>query len=164
VVHTPGKPLALGEEPLPNREEEDRKKTMNPDQIQLVKKTFAAVAPIAPQAAALFYGRLFETAPELRALFKGDMAEQGRKLMSVLGAAVGSLERLQELVPVVQDLGRRHAGYGVKDEHYASVGAALLWTLEQGLGPAFTPAVKESWTVVYATLAGVMRDAARQAA
>jgi hemoglobin-like flavoprotein len=137
---------------------------MTPDQVQLVKTSFAAVAPIAPQAAALFYGRLFETAPELRALFKGDMAEQGRKLMSVLAAAVGSLERRQELVPVVQDLGRRHAGYGVKDAHYASVGAALLWTLEQGLGPAFTPAVKEAWTAVYTILADVMKDAARQAA
>jgi nitric oxide dioxygenase len=137
---------------------------MTPDQVQLVKTSFAAVAPIAPKAAALFYGRLFETAPELRALFKGDMTEQGRKLMSVLAAAVGSLERLPELVPVVQDLGRRHAGYGVKDEHYATVGAALLWTLEQGLGPAFTPAVKESWTVVYTTLADVMKDAASKAA
>lgn len=134
---------------------------MTPDQVQLVKTSFAAVAPIAPQTAALFYGRLFETAPELRALFKGDMTEQGRKLMSVLAAAVGSLERLPELVPVVQDLGRRHAGYGVKDEHYATVGAALLWTLERGLGPAFTPSVRESWTVVYTTLADVMKDAAR---
>jgi nitric oxide dioxygenase len=137
---------------------------MTPDQVQLVKTSFAAVAPIAEQAAALFYGRLFEIAPELRALFKGDMKEQGRKLMGTIAVAVGSLDRLPELLPVVQDLGRRHAGYGVKDEHYATVAEALLWTLEKGLGPAFTPAVKEAWTLTYTTLADAMKAAAGKTA
>src|SRR3546814_1935381 len=79
----------------------------------------------------LFYTRLFETAPEVKPLFKGDIKEQGRKLMATIGLAVSSLDRLPQLVPVVQDLGRKHAGYGVRDDHYDAVGAALLWTLEQ---------------------------------
>lgn len=137
---------------------------MTPQQVQLVKQSFAKVAPIADQAAALFYGRLFEIAPEVRPLFKGDIKEQGRKLMATLGMAVSSLERLPELVPVVQELGRRHVKYGIKDEHYDTVAAALLWTLEKGLGDAFTPEVKEAWTTVYVVLADTMKQAARQVA
>lgn len=137
---------------------------MTPDQAQLVKQSFAKVAPIAEQAAGLFYTRLFETAPEVKPLFKGDIKEQGRKLMATIGLAVSSLDRLPQLVPVVQDLGRKHAGYGVRDEHYDTVGAALLWTLEQGLGSDFTPETKAAWTEVYGILAGVMKEAARQPA
>ncbi len=137
---------------------------MTPQQVQLIKQSFAKVAPIAGQAADLFYGRLFEIAPQVRPLFKGDIKAQGQKLMSTIALAVGSLDRLSELVPVVQDLGRRHAGYGVKDEHYDSVGQALLWTLDKGLGPDFTPEVKEAWTAVYIVLADTMKGAARQAA
>jgi nitric oxide dioxygenase len=132
---------------------------MTPEQVTLVKQSFAQVAPIAPQAAALFYGRLFEIAPEVRPLFKRDMAEQGRMLMEVLGLAVGSLDDLPALVPVVQALGRRHAGYGVKDEHYGAVAEALLWTLGQGLGAGFTPAIKAAWTAVYTVLADTMKAA-----
>jgi hemoglobin-like flavoprotein len=137
---------------------------MTPQQVQLIKQSFAKVAPIADQAADLFYGRLFEIAPQVRPLFKGDIKAQGQKLMSTIALAVGSLDRLSELVPVVQDLGRRHAAYGVKDEHYDSVGQALLWTLDKGLGPDFTPEVKEAWTAVYMVLADTMKGAARQAA
>jgi len=137
---------------------------MTPRQAQLVKESFSKVAPIAEQAAALFYGRLFEIAPDVRPLFKGDIKEQGRKLMATIGLAVGSLETLPELVPVVQDLGRRHAGYGVRSEHYDVVAQALLWTLEQGLGSDFTPEVKEAWTTVYTILADTMKQAAHQAA
>ena len=137
---------------------------MTPQQVQLVKQSFAKVAPIAEQAADLFYGRLFEIAPQVRPLFKGDIKAQGQKLMSTLGLAVGSLDGLPELVPIVQDLGRRHAGYGVKDEHYDSVGQALLWTLDKGLGPDFTADVKDAWTAVYAILADTMKNAARQVA
>jgi hemoglobin-like flavoprotein len=137
---------------------------MTPQQVLLVKSSFAKVAPIAPQAAELFYGRLFEIAPQLRPLFKGDMAEQGRKLMQVIGMAVGSLDRLPELVPVVQSLGVRHASYGVKDEHYGTVAEALLWTLEKGLGDAFTPDVKTAWVAVYTVLADTMKQAAKRAA
>jgi hemoglobin-like flavoprotein len=132
-------------------------------QKTLVQDTFASIAPIADDAAALFYRRLFELDPSLQAMFKGDMAEQRRKLMNMIGAAVRGLDRLEQLVPVVQDLGRRHAGYGVEDRHYDTVGAALLWTLEKGLGSAFTPQVREAWATVYGLLASTMQNAAREA-
>lgn len=137
---------------------------MTPEQITLVKQSFAKVAPIAPQAAALFYGRLFDIAPEVKPLFKGDMEEQGRKLMQVLATAVGGLDRLGELVPTVQALGKRHAGYGVADAHYDKVAEALLWTLGKGLGDGFTPAVKDAWVAVYTVLADTMKAAAKEAA
>jgi hemoglobin-like flavoprotein len=129
-------------------------------QIELVQSTFAIIAPIADDAAALFYRRLFEIDPNLEGMFKGDMAQQRRKLMQMLTAAVKGLPRLDRLVPVVEDLGRRHVGYGVSDEHYDTVGAALIWTLEKGLGSAFTPEVKEAWTTVYGVLASTMKNAA----
>jgi hemoglobin-like flavoprotein len=131
-----------------------------PQQVQLVKQSFAKIAPIAEQAADLFYGRLFEIAPQLRPLFKGDLKVQGRKLMSTIALAVGSLQKLAELMPVVQDLGRRHAEHGVKDEHYDIVAEALLWTLGRGLGADFTPDVKEAWISVYTSLADTMKRAA----
>jgi hemoglobin-like flavoprotein len=136
---------------------------MTPAQKILVQKTFAQVAPIADTAAALFYGRLFEIDPALRPLFKGDMAEQGRKLMQMIGVAVNGLDRLDQIVPAVQQLGIRHAGYGVKEEHYSTVAAALLWTLEQGLGADFTPDVKDAWTAAYTVLATTMQQAAATA-
>ncbi len=137
---------------------------MTPNEIQLVKDSFAKVVPIAPQAAELFYGKLFEIAPEVKPLFKGDMTEQGRKLMQILGTAVGSLDRLSEIVPTVQGLGRRHVSYGVRDEHYGKVAEALLWTLGQGLGPAFTAEVKDAWVVAYTVLADTMKAAGKQSA
>jgi hemoglobin-like flavoprotein len=129
-------------------------------QIALVQSSFATIAPIADDAAVLFYNRLFEIDPNLRQMFKGDMAEQRRKLMQMLTAAVKGLQRLDRLVPVVEDLGRRHAGYGVTDAHYETVGAALLWTLEKGLGRAFTPEMRDAWATVYGLLASTMRNAA----
>ena len=119
--------------------------------------------PIRDQAAALFYGRLFELDPSLRPLFKGDMAEQGRKLMNMLATAAMGLDRLDGIVGEVQALGRRHVAYGVQDAHYDTVGAALLWTLEQGLGDAFTPQVKAAWAEAYTLLAGTMKQAAAEA-
>ena len=130
-------------------------------QKTLVQESFASLAPIAKDAMALFYLRLFEIDPALRRMFPADMASQHRKLAQMLTAAVKGLDHLDRLVPVVQDLGRRHAGYGVTDTHYDTVGAALLWTLEKGLGPAFTQEMKEAWATVYGLLAGVMKDAAR---
>ena len=129
-------------------------------QIELVQKTFAVIAPIADDAAALFYRRLFEMDPTLKDMFKGDMADQRRKLMQMLTAAVKGLPRLDRLIPVVEDLGRRHVSYGVLDSHYDTVGAALLWTLEKGLGADFTPEVKEAWATVYVVLASTMKNAA----
>jgi hemoglobin-like flavoprotein len=137
---------------------------MTPSDITLVKESFRKVLPIADQAAALFYARLFELQPELRPLFRGDLHEQGRKLMTMIGIAVSSLDRLDAIVPAVRALGARHAGYGVTEESYATVGAALLWTLEKGLGPDFTPAVREAWTSTYSLLANTMIEAQREAA
>lgn len=133
---------------------------MTPQQISLVQDSFAKVVPIADTAAELFYQRLFATDPGARALFKGDMKEQGRKLMQMIGVAVKGLNRLDTIVPAVQSLGKRHAGYGVTAAQYDTVGAALLWTLGQGLGAAFTPEVKTAWTAAYTILANTMKDAA----
>ena len=136
---------------------------MTPNQITLVQSTWAKVVPIAPTAAALFYGKLFELDPALRPLFKSSIEAQGEKLMMMIGTAVGGLDDLEALVPAVEGLGRRHTGYGVEDKDYDTVGTALLWTLEQGLGPAFTPEVKQAWTETYITLSGVMKTAAAKA-
>src|SRR5262245_56542459 len=114
-------------------------------QKTLVQESFAAIAPIADDVAALFYRRLFEIDPALEPMFKGNMAEQRRKLMHMLTAAVKGLDRLDQLVPLVQDLGRRHGGYGVEDRHYDTVAEALIWTLEKGLGDAFTLETKGAW-------------------
>jgi hemoglobin-like flavoprotein len=126
------------------------------DDILRVRASFALVLPIKEAAADLFYNRLFEIAPQVRALFSDDLGEQKRKLMAMIATAVGGLHNLDALVPAVKALGARHVGYGAKAEHYAVVGEALLWTLERGLGEAFTPEVRESWTKVYGTLATVM--------
>ena len=136
---------------------------MTPQQIDLVQQSFGRVQPIADAAAELFYNRLFTLDPSLRALFKGDMKQQGRMLMSVLGIAVNGLRNLDTLAPVVRKLGARHVGYGVKNEHYQTVGAALLWTLEQGLGDAFTPDVRDAWATAYELLATVMQMGAIEA-
>ena len=131
-------------------------------QKTLVQDSFATIAPIADDAAALFYRRLFELDPSLETMFRGNMAEQRRKLMQMLTAAVKGLDHLEKLVPAVQDLGRRHATYGVTDDHYATVAAALLWTLEMGLGRAFTDDVRDAWVAVYGLLAATMKDAANE--
>lgn len=133
---------------------------MTPQQIALVQKSWADVASIQDTAAGLFYLRLFTLDPDVKPLFKGDMREQGQKLMKMLGQVVNSLTRLDELVPVAQDLARRHVDYGVQPRHYDTVGAALLWTLEQGLGSKFTDEVKAAWASAYGTLAQAMKDAA----
>ncbi len=133
---------------------------MTPEQITLVQESWEKVTPIADTAAELFYGRLFEMAPEVKPYFKGDMKEQGRKLMTMIGTAVNALNNVEAVVPAIQDLGKRHVSYGVKPEDYDSVGAALLWTLEQGLGDAFTAETKEAWATVYGVVATTMKDAA----
>src|SRR5215510_6244662 len=130
---------------------------MNTIQKKLVQTSFAQVRTIAETAAALFYRRLFELDPTLRPLFKGDLKEQGRKLMDMLGLAVKGLDRPEALLPALATMGRRHAGYGVKERDYETVGEALLWTLEQGLGPSFTPEVREAWATVYRLVADTMR-------
>ena len=130
-------------------------------QKALVQNTFASIAGIADDAAVLFYQRLFELDPSLQHLFRHDMAEQRKKLIQMLTAAVKGLDRLDQLVPVVEDLGRRHAGYGVEERHYETVGDALLWTLSMGLGRDFTPEVEAAWVAVYELLASTMKHAAQ---
>lgn len=137
---------------------------MSPQEIQLVRHSFAKVAPIADQAAAIFYARLFELDPSLRGLFHGDMAAQGKKLMQTIGYCVASLDRLETIIPTVRELGLRHIAYQVRDEHYDTVGAALLWTLGKGLGPDFTAETHAAWTKVYWLLAEVMKAGARDGA
>ena len=131
---------------------------MTPQDKALVQKTFIKVLPIAEQAAALFYGHLFEVKPTLRPLFVSDLREQGRKLIQMIGYCVGKLDAPDELLPAVRELGRRHFEYGVVDSDYEAVGTALLWTLRQGLGDAFTPAVEQAWTAAYRVLATTMKE------
>lgn len=137
---------------------------MTPEQIDIVQTTWEKVKPISERAAVLFYAKLFELDPSLRVLFKGDMTEQGKKLMAVLNVAVTSLTKLDTILPTVKELGRKHAEYGVPEQSYETVGTALLWTLEQGLGEDFTDPAREAWTRTYVTLSQVMIKASRQIA
>lgn len=137
---------------------------MTPTQIDLVGTSWAKVVPIAETAAELFYGKLFELDPTLRPLFKGDIKEQGRKLMVMLNTVVKSLDNLEMIIPVAKASGARHTGYGVKDEDYNTVAEALLWTLGQGLGEAFTDEVKEAWTAAYIVLSDTMKSGAAEMA
>lgn len=134
---------------------------MNDHTIQLVRDSFDLVEPIAPQAAALFYANLFAIDPTVRPLFRGDMVAQGERLMAMIGLAVAKLTEPEVLMPALRGLGQRHAGYGVRDSHYDSVGVALLKTLRQGIGVAFTEDVEAAWVEVYGVIAGTMKEAAK---
>lgn len=133
---------------------------MTPHDIALIRRSFEAVKPIAPLAAALFYGRLFEIAPEVKPLFKGDMEEQGRKLMTTLAVVVNGLSDLPALLPTAEVLAKRHVAYGVTPAHYQPVGEALIWTLQRGLDGGWTPELESAWTRAYGLLAGAMIAAA----
>lgn len=135
---------------------------MTPEQIDMVKDSWEKVMPISEKAAEIFYARLFELNPAFKSLFKHDMKEQGRKLMTMLTTAVNSLDNLADIVVPVQEMGRRHVAYGVKDDDYETVGEALIWTLEKALGDSWTDELEDAWTETYITLAGVMTDAARE--
>ena len=136
---------------------------MTPQEIELVQKSFAKVAPVAEQAAEMFYARLFELDPSVKQLFTGDMKEQEKRLMAMISVAVKGLDHIEDLVPAVQELGRRHVDYGVHQDHYATVGVALLGTLEKMLGDDFPSEVKEAWSSVYKLLATTMMNAAASA-
>ena len=129
---------------------------MTPDQVKLVQQSFAKVVPISETAAILFYDRLFEVAPKVKAMFPADMTEQRRKLMATLAVVVNGLGNLELVLPAASALAKRHVSYGARAEHYPVVGAALLWTLEKGLGDGWTPEVAEAWTAAYGTLSGFM--------
>jgi hemoglobin-like flavoprotein len=129
---------------------------VTPSQIKLVQESFSKVAPISDQAAVLFYDRLFEVAPQVRVLFPDEMAEQRKKLMATLAVVVNGLTNLEAVLPAASALAKRHVGYGARPEHYPVVGGALLWTLEKGLGDAWTPELAEAWAAAYGTLSGFM--------
>ena len=129
---------------------------MTPDQVKLVQQSFAKVAPISDQAAAMFYDRLFEVAPQVKAMFPADLTEQRKKLMAMLAVVVNGLSNLETILPAASALATRHVSYGAKAEHYPVVGAALLWTLEMELGDGWTPEVADAWTAAYGTLSDFM--------
>jgi hemoglobin-like flavoprotein len=133
---------------------------MTPEQIKLIKQSFANVLPLSDQVAALFYGRLFEIAPSLKPLFRGDMAVQGRKLMATLAVVVNGLDELDTVLPAASALAKRHVSYGVEQGHYVIVGEALLWTLERGLGEQWTADLADAWTSAYGMLSRFMIDEA----
>jgi hemoglobin-like flavoprotein len=133
---------------------------MTPDQVTLVQQSFSKVAPIADQAAVMFYDRLFAVAPQVKTMFPADMTEQRRKLMATLAVVVNGLSNLESVLPAASALARRHVAYGARAEHYPVVGSALLWTLEKGLGEGWTPEVASAWTAAYATLSGFMIEQA----
>jgi nitric oxide dioxygenase len=129
---------------------------VTPDQVKLVQQSFAKVAPISEQAAVLFYDRLFEVAPSVKPMFTADMTEQRKKLVATLAVVVNGLGNLDSVLPAASALAKRHVNYGATPAHYPVVGSALLWTLEKGLGDAWTPEIAEAWTAAYGTLSGYM--------
>lgn len=133
---------------------------MTPKQIKLVQESFAKVAPISDTAAELFYGRLFEIAPQVKPMFSDDISAQGKKLMQALTVVVNGLSNIEQVIPIAQKLAQNHLSYGVEAEHYGAVGEALIWTLEKGLADGFTPDVKDAWVAAYTTLSNVMIEAA----
>lgn len=133
---------------------------MNEAQRRLVQESFAQLAPQADALATAFYARLFEIAPQVRPMFTGDMDAQGKKLMRTLGLAISESRRVAQVVPVLEELGRRHMGYGALEAHYPLVGEALLWAIGRQLGPAFTPEIQEAWAALYGRLSQIMLRAA----
>jgi nitric oxide dioxygenase len=141
---------------MQGRGSKNKEREMTPDQIKLVQQSFAKVAPISDQAATIFYNRLFEVAPAVKVMFPEDMTEQRKKLMATLAVVVNGLSDLPSILPAASALAIRHVSYGARREHYPVVGAALLWTLEQGLGSAWTSEVAGAWTAAYDTLSSYM--------
>jgi nitric oxide dioxygenase len=141
---------------LERRPGKRQEKTVTPEQVKLVQQSFAKVVPISEQAAVLFYNRLFEVAPSVKAMFPADMREQRKKLIATLAVVVNGLGNLESVLPAASALAKRHVGYGAKPDHYPVVGGALLWTLEKGLGEAWTPETAAAWTAAYSALSGYM--------
>ncbi|PCS21193.1 globin family protein [Candidatus Enterovibrio escicola] len=131
--------------------------SLTPHQITLISQSFYKVEPISEKITEIFYKTLFAYEPTVKSLFKGDMQQQGRKLMVMLHTVVNSLNRLDNLVPVLQDLAKRHVDYGVKKTHYTPVGNALIHTLQIGLGDDFTPEVKAAWIAILDIIADTMK-------
>lgn len=134
---------------------------MSPEQVRLVQQSFAQIGGGGQAVARSFYGRLFEIDPSTRVLFKADLGAQGIKLMAMLALVVKALDHIEPLVPAIEGLARRHVGYGVSERQYPSVGAALVWTLDQALGDKFTPELRAAWVAAYGFLSTTMISAAR---
>ena len=135
---------------------------MNTQQIEIVQRTFALAAPMAKELTDTFYARLFVLDPSLRPMFGSDIKRQGEKLVTVLAFVVNGLSKPDTILEPVRRLGERHVHYGVQSNHYATVGEALLWTLQELFGPAYTPEVADAWTAAYTLLSGVMMEAAAE--
>ena len=133
---------------------------MDSAKIALVQNSFKKVVPIAGVAADIFYDRVFELAPSVRQMFPDDLRDQKKKLMQMLGTAVTNLHQVDRIAAAIQDMGRRHVGYGVEPAHYDIIGQALLDTLARGLGDDFTPEVRQAWAETYDLIATTMKDAA----
>jgi hemoglobin-like flavoprotein len=136
---------------------------ITPAQVELVQSSFQHVLPIADVAGLLFYERIFTMAPEARALFGDDIALQASRTMAAVKTAVNGLDNLDQIAPFLVRLGARHVRYGVQPEHFDLVGGALLWTLEQGLGDAFTPEVHDAWSAAFGLIARAMLIGMEQA-
>ncbi|MBN9052065.1 MAG: hemin receptor [Rhizobiales bacterium] len=132
---------------------------MTPEQGQLVRLSFVQVMDQKQDVGRIFYDRLFAIAPDLRPLFKSDIDQQAQKLMDMLALAIGQLKNPAGLAAMLESLGRRHAGYGVQDQHYAIVGEALIWSLQKVLGADFTPVLRDAWVALYTVAADVMKRA-----
>jgi len=130
---------------------------MTPQQVALIQESWRKVLPISDTAAELFYSRLFALDPSIKPMFKGDLKLQGRKLMTMLNTVVHGLSAFERLEPAVKQLGQRHDGYGVQPSHYRTVAEALLWTLKQGLGDAFTEETEFAWVAAYGRIAALMQ-------
>jgi hemoglobin-like flavoprotein len=135
---------------------------MTPDQRRLVRYSFDSLREQAEPFSLLFYGKLFELDPSARRLFHNDLALQARKIVETLGALTESLDRFESMRPRLADLGRQHAGYGVRSEQYDTVSAALMWAIGQALGPDFDPPTRDAWRLVLAAVCDAMKEAARQ--
>lgn len=133
---------------------------MTPEQAKLVRLSFVSLLDRKVETGKQFYQRLFAIAPDTRAMFKDDIDAQAGKLMDTLSLAIATLRDPPALVEMLDSLARRHVSYGVRQEHYEQVGAALLWTLEKSLGDGYTPEVKTAWTELYKAVSTVMRSAA----
>ena len=134
---------------------------MTSHQIVLIKGSWQAAATLGDAVGELFYGRLFEIAPEVKPMFSQiTIKEQSKKLLSMLSYVIHKLDSLQDILDEVAKLAQRHAHYGVRPEHYIVVGEALLWTLEKDLAEKWNDELKEAWTLCYMTLSGAMIQAA----
>jgi len=136
---------------------------VTPTQRRLVRESFDAMRDQTAEVSLLFYGRLFELDPSARRLFHNDLALQARKIADTLTWLAESIDRFDSMRERLGELGRQHAGYGVRTEQYTTVTGALLWAFGHALGPAFDPPTREAWSVALDQVAAAMQEGAQQA-